>query len=79
MGVISVVKDRDVRRHPLRMLQSLARLPRSPFVSLRAVRILAQYHRPGFHPNDRHTSQLIAEWRQALFGTDGQLTELLVS
>ncbi len=71
--------DRDVWRHPLRFLRSLARLPRSPFISVRALRILAQYHRPGFHPNDRDTKQLIAEWRQALFGRDGQLTELLAS
>jgi predicted metal-dependent hydrolase len=48
-------------------------------VSLRAVKILAEYHRPGFHPNDRDTRQLIAEWRQALFGADGQLTEVLAS
>jgi predicted metal-dependent hydrolase len=39
--------------------------------------MLAQYHRPGFHPNDRDTKQLIADWRQALFGRSGQLTELL--
>jgi len=52
-------------------------LPKSPFVSFRALRILAQYHRPGFHPNDRDTRQLIAEWREALFGRDGDLTEVL--
>jgi uncharacterized protein len=79
MGVISMAKDREVWRHPLQTLRSLARLPGSPFVSLRAVRILAEYHRPGFHPNDRDTKQLIAQWRQALFGRDGQLTELLAS
>jgi hypothetical protein len=79
MGVISIVKDRDVRRHPVQMLRSLTRLPASPFVSLRAARILAQYHRPGFHPNDRDTRHLIADWRQALFGRDGQLTQLLAS
>ncbi len=77
MGVVSIAMDRDARRHPVKLARSLARLPRSPFVSLRAARILAQYHRPGFHPNDRDTKQLIAEWRQALFGRDGQLTEVL--
>jgi predicted metal-dependent hydrolase len=77
MGVISIVMDRDARRHPVKLARSFARLPRSPFVSLRALRILAQYHRPGFHPNDRDTRQLIADWRQALFGREGQLTELL--
>jgi len=77
MGVISIAMDRDARRHPVKLARSLAKLPRSPFVSFRAVRILAQYHRPGFHPNDRDTRGLIAEWRQALFGRDGELTELL--
>jgi predicted metal-dependent hydrolase len=73
MGVISMAKDRYIWRHPLEFLRSLARLPRSPFVSMRALRILAEYHRPGFHPNDRDTSQLIADWREALFGRDGEL------
>jgi predicted metal-dependent hydrolase len=77
MGAISLAKDRDARRHPVKLARSFARLPRSPFVSMRALRILAQYHRPGFHPNDRDTRQMIADWRQALFGTDGELTELL--
>jgi uncharacterized protein len=77
MGLISLAMDRDARRHPIKLLRSLVRLPKAPFVSLRAVRILAQYHRPGFHPNDRDTTALIAEWRQALFGRDGQLTEVL--
>ena len=77
MGVISIAMDRDAWRHPIKLARSLARLPRSPFVSLRALRILAEYHRPGFHTNDRDTRALIAEWRQALFGRDGQLTEVL--
>ncbi len=79
MGLISIAKDRDARRHPIKLLRSFARLPRSPFVSMRAARILAQYHRPGFHPNDRDTRAMIAEWRQALFGRDGELNQVLAS
>src|SRR3954454_7758157 len=78
MGVISIAMDRDARRHPIKLLRSLARLPKSPFMSLRALRILAQYHRPGFHPNDRDTTALIADWREALFGREGELTDVLV-
>src|SRR4051812_4859905 len=44
MGVISMATDRDVWRHPVKFLRSLARLHRAPFISLRALRILAQYH-----------------------------------
>jgi predicted metal-dependent hydrolase len=46
-------------------------------VSVRAARILARYHRPGFDPNDRDTKQLIANWRQAFFGRHRQRTEVL--
>jgi uncharacterized protein len=77
MAAISLARDREARRHPIQLLRSVARLPQSPFVSLRAARMLAQYHQRGFHPNDRDTKQLVAEWRQTLFGRDGQLTELL--
>jgi predicted metal-dependent hydrolase len=77
MGLISMAKDRYIWRHPLQFLRSLARLPKQPFMSWRAVRILAQYHRPGFHPYDRDTTQLIADWREALFGRDGELNEVL--
>jgi hypothetical protein len=38
-----------------------------------------QYTHRGFHPNDRDTSELIATWRAKLFGSDGDLTELLAS
>ena len=44
-----------------------------------AVRQLLEYNHRGFHPNDRDTSELIARWRAALFGSDGQLTDLLAS
>jgi uncharacterized protein len=77
MGVVSVLMDRDAWRHPVKLARSLRRLPQAPFISMRAAQILAEYHRPGFHPNDRDTRQLIAEWRQALFGRDGELTEVL--
>jgi len=77
MGVISIAMDRDARRHPVKLLRSLARLPRSPFVSMKALRILAEYHRPGFHPNDRDTKELIADWRRALFGREGELNDVV--
>jgi hypothetical protein len=79
MAVISIAMDRDARRHPLKLVRSVAHLSQSPFISIRAARILAQYHQRGFHPNDRDTKQLIADWRQTLFGTDGRLTKLLAS
>ena len=75
--VISLAMDPGARRHPLRVLRGVWRLRRSPFTSSRAVRQLFQYHRHDFHPNDRDTTELIAEWRARLFGSEGQLTDLL--
>jgi len=77
--VISLAMDRVARRHPLRVMQGLRRLMRSPFISRRAVRQLFRYHRRDFHPNDRDTTELIAQWRAELFGSDGVLTDLMAS
>jgi predicted metal-dependent hydrolase len=77
--VISLAMDPAARRHPLRVIRGLRRLSRSPFISRRAVRQLFQYHRRDFHPNDRDTTELIAQWRAELFGSDGVLTNLLAS
>src|ERR1700712_3034569 len=79
MAAISLLKDRYALTHPLELLRSLLRLPTSPFLSMRAAKMLAQYHQKGFHPNDRDTTELVAEWREALFGNDGELNELLAS
>jgi predicted metal-dependent hydrolase len=77
MAAISMARDPDIRRHPGAFVRSLAHLPRSPFLTMRAPRMLARYHRRGFHPNDNDTTQLVTEWRQRLFGTEGELRELL--
>jgi predicted metal-dependent hydrolase len=77
MAAVSLAKDPYARRHPGELARSFARLPRSPFLTMRAPRMLARYHRRGFHPNDNDTSQLVTEWRQRLFGDDGRLRELL--
>jgi hypothetical protein len=77
--LISMAKDPTVRRHPLRVLRSLWQLRRSPFTKAGPVRQLFQYNRRGFHPNDRDTTELIATWRERLFGSDGRLTDLLAS
>lgn len=68
MTAVSIALDPDARRQPMRTLRSIAGLIRSPFASLSAARQLAQYYRPGFHPQDRDTSGLIRRWREELFG-----------
>jgi predicted metal-dependent hydrolase len=39
---------------------------------------LKDYNRPDFHPDDRDTTALVAQWREELFGEDGRLNDLLV-
>ncbi len=76
---ISLSRDPVARQHPMRVLQSAWRLRRSPFTKPRAVRQLLEYTHRGFHPNDRDTSELIATWRAKLFGSHGELVDLLAS
>src|SRR5207244_1931814 len=60
---ISLSRDPVARRHPLRVAKSAWRLRESPFTKPKAVRQLLQYTHRGFHPNDRDTRKLIADWR----------------
>jgi hypothetical protein len=76
---ISLAMDPVARRHPLRVLRSVSRLRTSPFARPRAVRQLFQYNHRGFHPDDRDTTELIATWRTKLFGSDGDLVDVLAS
>jgi predicted metal-dependent hydrolase len=78
-AAISIALDSYARRHPGQLLKSLWRLRRSPFTTPAATRQLFEYHRPGFHPNDRDTSTLIATWRERLFGPAGELRELVAA
>ena len=57
----------------------LWKLRKSPFTKPGPVKRLFEYHRPGFHPNDRETGELISIWRENLFGSEGTLVELLAS
>jgi predicted metal-dependent hydrolase len=74
----SVITDRAAR-NPLRFIGSLLNLRNSPFARRKIALRLLEYNRPGFHPDDRDTEELVARWRDALFGADGELNELLVS
>ena len=78
-AAISLARDPDARRHPLKVARSAWRLRRSPFTTPEAVRTLFEYHRRGFHPSDRDTSEMIATWREKFFGADGELADLLAA
>ncbi len=76
---VSVLKDRETRRHPVHLGRSLARLRGSPFVHREAWRRIRDYNRPGFHPNDNDASELLERWEFELFGPEGSLTPGLKS
>lgn len=78
-AAISLARDSYARRHPVKVAKSVWRLRRSPFTTKEATRQLFEYHKIGFHPNDRDTKVLIATWREQLFGDHGELSEVLVS
>jgi uncharacterized protein len=72
----TVLSDRSAR-NPVRFARSVLNLRRSPFARKRIALRLLEYNRPGFHPDDRDTELLVAQWREALFGPDGELNDIL--
>jgi predicted metal-dependent hydrolase len=76
---LSVLMDPIARRHPVRLVRSLARLRRSPFINRDVARRIRDYNRPGFHPDDNDATELVERWRCELFGADGSLNPRLRS
>lgn len=73
---------RSLRRDPAardwrRLRTSLAQLRHSPLLSKYVRGRIRDYDRRDFHPDDHDTVELLAYWREQLFGTDGQLVDHL--
>lgn len=64
-------------RNPVRVARSLKRLLRSSIVSRELWQELRSYNEPGFHPSDRDATDLLAIWREELFGAEGALNDRL--
>ena len=69
-----VALDKRARRDVRGTLRHLAA---SPFLTRDMWTRLRDYNRPGFHPDDHDTAELVARWRDELFGPDGRLLEKL--
>jgi uncharacterized protein len=75
--VVSLLGDKATyKRGNLR--RSLRRLRTSPLLRRELWEQLKDYDRPDFHPDDRDTDGLLAEWRETLFGEQGTLNDKLV-
>lgn len=73
---VSLLGDRAVY-NPRRLARSLRRLWHSPIISRELWRELRSYNEPGFHPSDHDATELLATWREELFGTRGALNDRL--
>ena len=73
-AIVSLLTDRITYRRG-ELSRSVRRLATSPFLTLEMWRRLADYNRRGFHPNDHDNTDLVDEWRAALFGEDGALND----
>lgn len=76
--LVSVATDPEARR-PRTLLPSLRRFVRSPVFGRTLWRRLNEYNRPGFHPDDRDTTELVERWREQLFGEQGTLNDKLAA
>jgi predicted metal-dependent hydrolase len=73
---LSLARDRATYRRGA-LWASWRRVRRTPFLSRETWRRLRSYNRPGFHPEDRDTSELVRRWRDELFGDEGRLAGLV--
>lgn len=77
MSVLSMLRDPVARRSPRKVWQSIKRLRHTPFVDRQIIAQIRDYQRADFHPDDHPTDDLVAEWREELFGSSGSLKDRL--
>lgn len=65
--------SRKILWKPWRWLRGLRRMWIWPANFTRLIPRYFTYYRPGFHPNDRDNTALVARWREVLFGDGGEL------
>lgn len=76
--VLSLALDPASYR-PARLWRSWKRFRSSPLLSREVRDRLRAYDRRGFHPNDIDTTELVATWRERLFGASGTLNDKLMA
>jgi predicted metal-dependent hydrolase len=76
-SILSLALDGSTWRHPGRTVASLRQLRTSPWLSKEVRQRIRDYNRNDFHPEDHDATELLAEWRERFFGTDGSLNDRL--
>lgn len=74
-----LMATRKVLWKPWRWARGATRLWIYPGYLTRLVPAYLAYFKPGFHPNDRDTNELLRKWETQLFGATGQLRDRLAS
>ncbi|MFE3190970.1 metal-dependent hydrolase [Nocardia sp. NPDC059240] len=74
LGVFASILSDPRSWRPLKVLRQSIRLYRGPIVK-DLLKEMRPYMRPGFHPDDIDTNALLEQWRQELFGADGELLD----
>jgi uncharacterized protein len=75
--VLSLLRDRATYRKG-NLRRSWRRLKTSPLADPAIWAQLKDYNRPGFHPDDSDTNELVETWRVQLFGEGGTLNDKLI-
>ena len=75
--VAALALDRSARERG-RTRRNLRAIRRSRLFGGEMWRALKDFERADFHPDERDTTELLAVWRDRLFGTDGSLNDRLV-
>ena len=73
---VSLLGDRATYRRGV-LGRSWRRFRRTPIMRRELWDQLREYNRRGFHPDDRDTTELVARWREELFGERGRLNDKL--
>ncbi|SPX87994.1 metal-dependent hydrolase [Mycobacteroides abscessus] len=73
--LIGMALDPEARWHPITFIKQMWHLNRSPLLH-GLFKNLAEYLRPGFHPDDINTDPLLAQWQNTLFGPHGTLNDI---
>ncbi len=78
LTAVSLLSDRATYR-PGRLRRSWQHFRRTPMFRREVWDQLCAYDRVGFHPDDVDTDELVARWRDELFGDGGRLTPMLAT